>query len=255
MPPADAARQYPERMTTSRLRLTLSAFALVGSALLVAGCASSPSSSPPTTPAGQVGQSAEPEPDDADADDVDVAWLDDGRGIAVVTIGSSTCLPAVSAVEADGQHVTVTLADGEPAQPCTRDLVPRAVFVAMPDGVDVTEELLVTVGYGERTDDVELDALAVAAQGPSEQKSSAGWLDDDSIALLTWGSSTCRPVLADLDQTPTGATATFTTVDGVCTADMAPRVTIIDLPNEHEDGPFELVLVGDNLDATLTVTG
>lgn len=178
--------------------------------------------------------------------------MDGGRGFAVVTWGSSSCVPVIDAVGAEGQKVTVTLANGV-EKACTDDLVPRGLFVAMPEGVDVTKDVDVAVEYGGRTDDSDLDALAEAPEGMGEQTPSAGWFEDDGIALLTWGSSSCPPAVIDVEQSDAGATVTFDTIERVCTMDYVARVTTIMVPNEHEDGPFELTLVGDNLDGTVSV--
>ncbi len=239
-------------MTTSRLRLALAALAIAGATLLVAGCTASPASPAPTSSADT--DDAPAPGDDVIADDVELAWLDGGRGFAVVTWGSSSCVPMVDAVGADGQNVTVTLVNGD-EKACTDDLVPRALFVAMPEGVDVKKDVEVAVEYGGRTADVDLDALAGAPGAAGDQTPSAGWFEDDGIALLTWGSSTCPPVVIDVEQSDAGATVTFDTVDRVCTMDYVPRVTTITVPEEHDGGPFELTLVGDNLDGTVSVVG
>ncbi|UNK70379.1 hypothetical protein [Microbacterium sp. H1-D42] len=238
-------------MTSSRLRLALSALAIAGAALLVAGCTATPGAVAPTSKA-DGGKTTTPPGADPNLNEVEAAWLDGGRGIAVVTWGSSTCVPVVESVQADGQTISVTLVNGT-EKACTGDLVPRAAFVGVPDGVDVTKEVELAVAYGARSADVDVDGLAEAPQGSSEQTPSAGWFEDGGIALLTWGSSTCPPIISDLEQSDAGATVTFKSTDRVCTMDLAPRVTTILLPKEHEDGPFELTLVGDNLDGKVAV--
>lgn len=189
------------------------------------------------------------------ADDVEAAWLDDGRMIGLVTWGSSSCRPHVEDVKADGQSVAVTVAD-EKEQACTNDLVPRAIAVMVPEGVDVTKDVDLRVTYGDAQAEADLDGLDAAPQGMGEQQPSAGWFEDDGIVLLTWGSSSCPPIVQDLAMTDAGATLTFTTTDRVCTMDFAPRATAITLPEEHDDdAPFTLTLVGDNLDGEVAVLG
>ena len=242
-------------MTASRLRLALSALAIAGAALLAAGCTATPGSPAPTSKDdGGASSTATPPGGDVDVNEVEAAWLDGGRAIAVVTWGSSTCVPIVDAVSADGQTISVSLANGE-EKACTDDLVPRAAFVGVPEGVDVTQEVQLSVAYGARTKGVDLDGLAEAPQEAGEQKPSAGWFEDGGIVLLTWGSSSCPPIIDDVEQSDAGATVTFKTTDRVCTMDLAPRLTTIMLPREHEGGAFELALVGDNLDAKLPVLG
>lgn len=243
-------------MITPR-RLSLLALSLAASGLLVVGCAAqTPSATPTSTPTDATDAPASI--DDRDSQDVEAAWIDGGRGVAIVTWGSSTCLPLVEAVSADGQTVSITVADADPSATCTDDLVPRASSVGLPSGVDPTKDVELKVTYGDLVADTDLDGLAEAADPESETdyEPSAGWFDDQGIVLLTWGSSSCQPQLEKIDQTATTATATFFTTDGVCTMDMAPRLTILGLPNEHEgEAPLELVLTGGGLDATVTVLG
>lgn len=240
-------------MTSTRLRLALSALATVGVTMLIAGCTATPGASAPTSSADGA-MTTTPPGSKPNLSEVEAAWLDGGRAIAVVTWGSSACAPVVEAVAADGQTISVSLVNGE-EKACTDDLVPRALFVGVPAGVDVTKDVEVSVEYGARSADADLDALAEAPQGGSDQAPSAGWFEDGGIALLTWGSSTCPPVVSQVEQSDAGATVTFEQVDRVCTMDLAPRVTTILLPDEHEGGAFELTLVGDNLDGTVAVLG
>ena len=52
----------------------------------------------------------------------------------------------------------------------------------------------------------------------------AAWLDAGRmIGLVTWGSSSCRPQVAGIEETADGITVNFTPHDGMCTMDMAPR--------------------------------
>ncbi|MBN8424445.1 hypothetical protein JF531_07915 [Microbacterium esteraromaticum] len=238
-------------MTASRMRIVLSALALAGATLLVAGCSATPESPAPTSTDG--GTATTTPDDDVIGDDVEAAWLDGGRAIGIVTWGSSSCVPIVDDVSADGQMISVALSDGDENQPCTNDLVPRATFVAVPEGVDVTQNVEIAIAYGAGTEDADLDGLAEAPDGMSENGPSAGWFADDGVVLLTWGSSTCQPIIEDIEQSDAGATVTFQAIDRPCTMDFVPRLTTITLPMEHVDGPFELTLVGDNLDATVSV--
>lgn len=185
---------------------------------------------------------------------------------AVVTWGSSSCVPTVGAVTANGQTVSVELDDGDEDQACTEDLGPRASLGALPEGVDPTQDVELVVTLGDVTDDVDLDGNpAFTANAPGTDPS-AGWFDDGSLVLLTWGSSTCTPIVEDVESSGRTGTVTFTTEDRVCTMDMAPRATIIsfgdldgdvdddDSDDDDQDGDaFALTLVGDGLDATISV--
>src|SRR5688572_3579663 len=121
---------------TSVLRPLVSAVGLLAAALLVAGCTAGPGSDSPTS-------SPAPGVDVDDQNDFEGTLLDDGRMFAVITVGSSTCVPQVDQVTAEGQTVTVTLVDpeGESPQPCTKDLAPRASIGVLPDGVDPKSDI------------------------------------------------------------------------------------------------------------------
>lgn len=244
---------------TTPLRLALSASAVFAAALLMAGCTSSPGASTPTS-------SATPDDSDSsatppDGNDIEAAWLDDGRMFAIVTWGSSTCVPVVDEVTADGQTVTVGLVDPPSSdgaeKACTADLSARASLGALPEGVDPTKDVEFIVTVGDVTDDVDLDgnpALTGTPGSSTEFAPSAGWFDDEGAVLLTWGSSTCPPIVENVEVQAGGATVTFKTEDRMCTMDMAPRATVLGFSDDiDDDGEFVLTLVGDKLDGTVTV--
>ena len=191
-------------------------------------------------------------------DDFEAAWLDDGRMVAVVTWGSSSCVPTAGGITADGQRVTVALDTGDPDAACTEDLVPRASLVALPAGVDPTRDIELIVTLGDVTDDVDLDGNPALTGVPGESTDytpSAGWFDDDALVLLTWGSSTCPPIIDDITAAGAAGTLTFRTGQGGCTMDMVPRLTVVhfDELDDDADDDFVLTLVGDGLDATVQV--
>lgn len=242
----------------STSRIALSASALFAAALLIAGCAADPQAP---------GSSAEPDDtvvDDSlgdDAGEMEAAWLDDGRMFAIVSWGSSNCVPLVDEIAADGQKVTLSLVvapnDDGTEVACTADFAPRASIGGLPEGVDPTKDVEFVVTMGDITEDVELDgnsALTGTGGEPTDYAPSAGWFDDEGIVLLTWGSSTCVPNVENLEVTDGGATVTFATTDGACTRDMVPRATLLGIPDDAEDDDdFTLTLVGDNLDGTVKV--
>ncbi|MGO2931814.1 hypothetical protein [Microbacterium sp.] len=251
-------------ITTSR---AIASAAALAAALLIVGCAGSSGDQTPTS---------SPSPDTSthtDApilgDDVEAAWLDEGRMFAILTWGSSTCVPVVDEVSAEGQTVTVSLVDAPSSdgteRACTMDLAPRASVGAIPEGVDPTRDVEFIVTAGADTDDVDLDGNATLTGTPgdaTDYEPSAGWFDDDGIVLLTWGSSGCLPIVEGVDVQGGGATVTFATEDRACTMDMAPRATIIglddnddhdDVDDDRDENEFVLTLVGDNLDGTVTV--
>ena len=77
---------------------------------------------------------------------MDAAWLDDGRIIGLVTMGSSGCVPAAeeATLEDDGT-LSVTLVEPDADTACTADFVPRVTLVEVPEGVDPAEDLAITV--------------------------------------------------------------------------------------------------------------
>lgn len=239
-------------------RLALSASAALAAALLIVGCSASPGEQGPTSSA---------TPDDSgntatgDENDIEAAWLDEGRMFGLVTWGSSTCVPMIDEVSAEGQKVTVSLVDAPSddgkEKACTSDFAPRASIGALPEGVDPTKDVELLVTFGDITDDVDLDgnpALAGVPGGATSYVPSAGWFDDEGIVLLTWGSSSCPPLVDNLEVQDAGATVTFKTEDGVCTMDMAPRATVLGIDGDFDDEEeFTLTLVGANLDGTVSV--
>ena len=211
---------------------------LAGGAL--AGCASTPAAAPSATPTTGDGTEVE----------IDAAWLDDGRIIGLVTAGSSTCVPAAdeATLQADGS-LAVTLVEPDADTACTRDLVPRVTLVEVPEGVDPSKDLAITVtgdGYSGSTDLEGVDGLA--GGGMTDYLPSAGWTDTDGqFVLLTWGSSSCVPVISDVAASgPVEVTVTFETpaADQVCTMDMAPRATVAVVDGLEEDDDVSLVLAG-----------
>ena len=117
-------------------------------------------------------------------------------------------------------------------------------------------ELIVTLG--EATGSVELagDSAFDGTPGDStDYEPSAGWFGDTALVLLTWGSSTCLPIIDSAEAEGDEGTVTFVSESRMCTMDMVPRSTIIDFGDigRTSGEPFVLTLVGDNLDATLQV--
>lgn len=237
------------------LRRAVFVSGMLTAALVLAGCATSSGDS-----GSKVGEEPGTTTPDAggDSGDFEAAWLDDGRMIAVVTWGSSTCVPTADEVTANGQTVAVTLDEGDLEKPCTADLAARASLVVLPEGVDPTKDVELKVTIGSVTGSIDLDgnrALTGTPGDPTEYQPSAGWYDDGALVLLTWGSSTCLPVVDTAEASGSAGTVTFVSEDRACTMDMVPRTTLIDFGELDDDGDeaFTLTLVGDGLDATLEV--
>lgn len=204
-------------MPVRRLVLT----ALAGLTLVLGGCA--------TPGAGEPGGIVDGE------FAVEAAWLDGGRAIALVTQGSSSCVPiAADVTVGDDGALEVALEDPQ-TDGCSDDLAPRATLVGVPDGVAAADELEIRVSYGiDSAGETDLDAYAGGLV--EEYSPSAGVVDDDLIAVLTWGSSSCAPVVASAEFDGQTTIVVFETPasDQVCTMDMAPRVTLIPGSNVGE---------------------
>lgn len=233
------------------VRRSASLLALVGAGiLLLAGCSGA------ATPAG-----SDSVPSTSTELEVEAGWLDGGRQIALVTWGSSTCVPIASDVtlQADGT-VAVTLDNGPDDQACTADYAPRVTLVGVPEGVDPTQDvdLVVTDGTGGRAE-TELDGVAgLVAGGSTDYAPSAGWVDDDLIAVLTWGSSSCAPVIENIAASdPSHLDVTFVTppADQVCTMDMAPRALLVGVGGlDVSDDALSLTLSGGDAQFETPVT-
>lgn len=225
---------------------------LLGAGLLLAGaltgCATGAATAPQTPDAETSAPTA----------DVGAAWLDQGRSIAVVTSGSSSCVPIATDVPTlEGRILTVTLADSADTA-CTRDMVPRATAVTLPAGIDPTSGLEIRLTGAVEGSTILAGLPTTPAEVP-EFSPSAGWVDGTTAAILTWGSSSCRPVVETV--TADGGTAQITfaspPADQVCTMDMAPRVTLADVGGVIPTGDVELTLSGGNVasDGPIPVLG
>ncbi|MEV8267385.1 hypothetical protein [Microbacterium sp. NPDC076911] len=213
---------------------------LLGSMLV--GCSVSSAGDAPTQ---------SPVEESADVAEVEAAWLEGGAMIGVVTLGSSSCVPTATEVSVSGQVLTVELA--ELGDICTRDLVPRATGVGVPEGLDTAQDVTVIT-----TGAVEGEALLAGVPGlvsgdsSMEVLPSAGWTGaDGQFVILTWGSSSCLPMIESSEATgPAEVTVTFATPDAdqVCTLDMAPQTTVAWVTELEEDADVEAVLTGFDFD-------
>jgi len=209
----------------------------------ISGSGSTPSSSPSSSASGP-----------ATEIEADAAWVDGGRLIALVTQGSSStdCIPTAGDTSYANGVLEVELT-GPPADTvCTADFVSRATLVGVPEGVDPTQDLEIrlTGAYGGDTD---LDGVAgLVAGGTTDYLPSAGWVDDGQFVIVTWGSSTCPPVVSDVTaSSATEVTVTFATPpeDQACTMDMVPRANVAQITAElDDDAEVFAILTGAEFD-------
>ena len=226
-----------------RTRLILTA-SVLGLAALVSGCATTAATSPTNSPEATTAPSEAPEETTAPAADVTAGWVSSGTMIGIVTIGSSTCVPVVDAVLAEGDTLSVTLKDPDASTPCTRDLQPRITGVGIPEGIDVTKPVTLGVAYNDNTTTIDLEAAPAPAADPMEMAPAAGYVGPNTIGLVTYGSSTCVPSVesAEPGDDASNLVVTFATPDAnqPCTSDLAPRVTTI-----HADAGVKTLTVVD----------
>lgn len=230
-----------------RRALTTLTMVLLGAAVL-SGCASA-------GPGGGGGTGGTNETPDVPGElELDAAWLDGGRMIAVTTMGSSTCVPVAEEPKLDGEVLAVTLVDptAQGAEvACTRDLVERATLVGLPEGVDPAQDLTIDVSYASAAGTTTLAGATglTTPTEPTDYVPSAGWVGDDgAFVFVTWGSSGCPPQVQDVQATTAAeVTVTFATppADQMCTADMAPRAAIAVADGVARTDGVELVLQGD----------
>jgi hypothetical protein len=231
----------------ARTALSALAVALLAAGVL-AGCATATDRAGSGTPS----DSTAPETGAATDLELDAAWLDGGRMIGIISQGSSTCVPTAGDVSFANGVIEVEFVDPEADTPCTRDLVSRVTLVATPEGVDPTQEVEIRVTGDGYVGDTDLDGVAgLALGGETDYQPSAGWADDDEVVILTWGSSSCVPVIESVEATSaTEATVTFVTppADQVCTMDIGPRGVVAQIPDLDDDGETFVILQGAEFD-------
>ncbi|WP_203581882.1 hypothetical protein [Microbacterium hibisci] len=228
-----------------------SLIAAAGLALLTAGLLTACASPAGSEPNSSSPSSSAPGTDDSDDMDLEAAWLDGGRMIGLVTYGSSTCVPTAGDVSYADGVLEVELVDPAGDTACTRDMVPRATVVGLPEEADTTQEFEVRV-TGAYSGEADLDPVPGLDQtGETDYLPSAGWTDaDGQFVILTWGSSTCPPVIENVEGSGTEVTVTFATppADQACTMDMAPRGVVAQVSGIDDDAEVFAILTGAEYD-------
>jgi hypothetical protein len=233
---------------------TRTALAGLGLAALLAGvltaCATTSGGTAPT--GGDPTGSGTPNGDSSEQE-VGAAWLDGGRLIGIVTQGSSTCIPTAEEATYEDGVMKVTLVDVEGDTACTADLAPRVSLVGVPEGVDPAQGVEIEVTGDGWQGDTDLDGVPdLAAGGETDYLPSAGWTDvDGQFVVLSWGSSSCAPVVENTEATSaTEITVTFATPpdDQVCTMDMAPRAVVTSVLEVEDDAETFAILTGGEFD-------
>jgi hypothetical protein len=180
-------------------------------------------------------------------------------------MGSSSCAPQAGDITASGQTVTVAFTEPTAMTPCTSDYAPRASYVPLPSGVDVTKTVQI-LGSGALEGTVTLSALSAAPASAGENTPSAGWVEtapeasdvpQGSFAFLTWGSSTCPPTVGSVITKSAGTlTLMFAAPPtGPCTMDMAPRVGLTVAPATVTSSDVRASFVGAGIAGTTKMLG
>lgn len=232
---------------SARHALSALAVALLTAGAL-AGCATATNGAGSGTPS----DSSAPDVELGTDLELDAAWLDGGRMIGLVSEGSSTCIPTAGDASFANGVIEVAFVEPEADAVCTRDLVPRVTLVATPEGVDPTQDVEIRVTGDGYAGDTDLDGVAgLAVGGETDYQPSAGWADDDDLVILTWGSSSCVPVIESVQATSaTEVTVTFVTppADQVCTMDIGPRGVVTQVADLNDDGETFVILQGAEFD-------
>ena len=202
--------------------------------------------------------SVTPSPTDGNSEpgesfELEAAWLAGGNVIALVTWGSSNCIPTPSAVNAVGVNEMSIALEPVPAdRPCTRDYMPQVNVIDVPTDLDRQDPVTVKVKYLDAESTAQLAALDdyVPNEG-IEFENSAGWASEDAAVLVTYGSSSCQPVIESVGRDADG-NVSLKFVDGdpnqPCTSDLAPRFTYIGGIPAGETTGVSLLINGDNFE-------
>lgn len=202
----------------------------------------------------QAEPSATPSPSDNTSDaqntfDLEAAWLSGGDSIVLVTRGSSNCLPSVTEVSASGtSQLKVTLEPAAEDLACLRDFVPQFNVIEAPSDLDRSAPITLKVEYLDAIATAELAAVSDYTSGTLELTDSAGWASDTSIVLVTYGSSSCVPMLESAARDAEGnVVVNFADLatEQACTADLAPRFTFIEGIESGKTDGVNLILNGD----------
>ncbi|MFK3678816.1 hypothetical protein ACI2IP_13875 [Microbacterium sp. NPDC090218] len=178
------------------------------------------------------------------------AWLDPSS--FVLKTWGDACAPQIGDLVAGDQTLEIVLVRGED-EVCASVLTAHGTYIGLPAGFDSTRsvELTVTVEGGESTE-LTLPGLADGeiqpADRPAAQVPAAAWVEDDELAVLTWGSSTCMPGSGELEAVSgvEGVVRLYSHTGTICTRDLVPQITFVPATGVAEDAVLTLA---DHVDA------
>lgn len=193
-------------------------------ALVLAGCASAAGGSPaPESTADQNASDSSYAPR--------AAWLDSTA--LVLKVWGDGCAPQIGDLIAGEQSLEIVLVDGED-EVCAAVQTAHGIYLGPPASFDSSRavELIVTDAGGQTTE-LTLPGLAAGEIIPADrmpaQTPAATWIDDDELAILTWGSSTCMPGSGTFEAVgeTEGIIRLESKTDGICTMDLVPQITFV----------------------------
>lgn len=192
---------------------------------------------------------------DEEATDMDLsaAWLDGGAAVALVTQGSSSCLPSLGDVAVVDGTLQVEFNASPAEETCTKDLGPQVTLVSLPAGIDPQKDLPIHVTSTTQTGEVDLPGAGeLVASDPADFTPSAGWTGHPGeFVVLSWGSSSYTPEVESTEFTAPGeVTVTYASmpIGQPYVKDLVPHVNLVHLDEVAADGVTTAVLAGGSFD-------
>lgn len=206
-------------------------------ALVLTGCAAGAGSSPApesTADEGAADSSYAPR----------AAWLD-ATSFVLKTWGDA-CAPQIGDLIAGEQSLEIVLVDGQD-EVCAAVQTAHGMYVGLPAAFDSSRpvELTVTDPGGKETE-LTLPGLAageiIPADRMAEQVPAAAWIDEQELAVLTWGSSTCLPSAGAFEAVSAteGIIRLEPSTASICTMDLVPQITFVPAKGVAEDAKLTL---------------
>ncbi|MFJ6531029.1 hypothetical protein [Microbacterium sp. NPDC091662] len=185
---------------------------------------------------------------DPDASDTSyapqAAWLD-ATSFVLKTWGDA-CAPQIGDIVAGDQSLEIVLVDTTD-EVCAAVQTAHGMYVGLPAAFDSSRSVELTVtDPGGLTTELTLPGLAAGEVIPAdrmpEQTPAAAWIDEQELAILTWGSSTCMPVAGTVDVVSEKEAIVRLEASGneVCTMDLVPQITFVPAEGIGEDAELTL---------------
>lgn len=125
-------------------KILVRAAVVLAASCLLAGCAAeTPTKPTETAPPASVSETVAPGVPDGWEDRIDqnrlgeqilTGWIEEGKTFAVVTWGSSSCVPIADSIEATADNSLLVSFVASPNEVCTADMAPTTHTFALPSG-------------------------------------------------------------------------------------------------------------------------